>query len=48
MICGRRERGRPKTNWLQNPKEWLDYNARDLLKAVKDRHQITMTIFTPR
>lgn len=36
-ICGKRSRGRPKTNWLQYLREWFQYNSKELFSIAKDK-----------
>jgi hypothetical protein len=43
-ICGKRSRGRPRTSWLQNLREWFQYNTRELFSAAKDKEHIAMMI----
>uniref|UniRef100_A0A2S2PW26 Uncharacterized protein n=1 Tax=Sipha flava TaxID=143950 RepID=A0A2S2PW26_9HEMI len=43
-ICRKRSRGRPRTSWLQNLREWFQYNTEELLSAAKDKEHIAMMI----
>ena len=36
-ICGKKGRGRPRTNWLQNLKEWFGCSTSELFGAARDR-----------
>ncbi|KAI5753273.1 hypothetical protein M8J77_025408 [Diaphorina citri] len=43
-ICGKKRRGRPRISWLQNLKDWFDYNSKQLFSAARNRHHIAMMI----
>jgi len=43
-ICRKRSRGSPRTSWLQNLREWFQYNNKELFSAVNDKEHIAMMI----
>uniref|UniRef100_A0A8D8LLB2 Endonuclease-reverse transcriptase n=1 Tax=Cacopsylla melanoneura TaxID=428564 RepID=A0A8D8LLB2_9HEMI len=43
-ICGKKGRGRPRIDWLQNLKEWFQYNTKQIFNAAKNKHHIAMMI----
>jgi len=47
-ICWKRSKGRPRTSWLQNLREWFQYNNKKQFSAVKDKELIAMMIYNLR
>lgn len=43
-ICGKRGRGRKRTSWLQNLREWYDYNSCQLFNAARNKHHLAIMI----
>ena len=43
-ICGKRSRGRPRTNWMQNLRQWFGCSDDQMFKAAREKIQINMMI----
>lgn len=43
-ICGKRGKGRPRMNWMQNLKDWFGYTKSELFKAAKNKHHIGLMV----